>query len=69
MANLRFDSPEDRNMEDKLAAFRQMWEQFIDNCRKHYAVGAFVTVDELVIPFRGRCSFRQYMPSKPTSME
>ena len=42
-----------------------MWEQFIDNCRKHYAVGAFVNVDEQLTPFRGRCSFRQYIPSKP----
>ena len=26
--------------------------------------GAFVTIDELLKPFRGRCSFWQYMPSK-----
>ena len=65
IANLRFDSREDRNTEDKFAAFRQMRKQFIDNCRKQYAVSAFVTVDEQLIPFRGHCSFWQYMPSKP----
>ena len=58
IANLSFDRREDRNTEDKFAAFEQMWEQSIDNCRKHCAVGAFVTADEQPIPFRGRCSFR-----------
>ena len=42
-----------------------MWKQFINNCKKLCAVGAFVTVDEQLIPFRGRCSFRKYMLSKP----
>ena len=42
-----------------------MWEQFVENCRKCYVVSAFVTVDEQLIPFRGRCSYKQYMPSKP----
>ena len=65
VANLRFDSREDRNTDDKFAPFRRMWEQFVENCRKCYVVSAFVTVDEQLIPFRGRCSFKQYMPSKP----
>lgn len=26
---------------------------------------AFVTIDEMLPAFRGKCSFRQYMPSKP----
>ena len=30
---------------------------------------AFVTVDEQLIPFPGRCSFKQYMPSKPDKYE
>ena len=42
-----------------------MCEQFVENCRKCYVVSAFVIVDEQLIPFRGRCSFKQYMPSKP----
>ena len=28
-------------------------------------MSAVVTVDEQLIPFRGRCSFKQYMPEKP----
>ncbi|XP_039537932.1 piggyBac transposable element-derived protein 4-like [Pimephales promelas] len=27
--------------------------------------GSEVTVDECLVPFRGRCSFKQYMPNKP----
>ena len=27
--------------------------------------GDNITVDEQLVPFRGRCSFIQYMPSKP----
>ena len=65
VANLRFDSREDCNTHDKFASFRRMWEQFVKKCRKCYIVSAFITVDEQLIPFRGRCSFKQYMPSKP----
>ena len=65
VANLRFDSGEDRNTDDKFAPFRRMWEQFGENCRKCSVVSAFVTVDEQLIPFRGCCNFKQYMPSKP----
>ena len=32
---------------------------------RYYVPGAFLTVDEQLIPFRGRCSFIQYIPSKP----
>ncbi|KAK5887853.1 hypothetical protein CesoFtcFv8_016414 [Champsocephalus esox] len=30
-----------------------------------YEPGPEVTVDEQLVPFRGRCGFKQYMPSKP----
>ena len=32
---------------------------------KHYLPGPHFTVDEQLIPFRGRCLFRQYMSAKP----
>ena len=51
VANLRFDSREDRNTDDTFAPFRRMWKQFVENCRKCYVVSAFVTVDEQLIPF------------------
>ena len=54
LANLGFDSCEDRNTDDKSAPFRQMWEQFFENYRKHYAVSAYVTVYEQLRSFLGR---------------
>ena len=43
-----------------------MFESFVANCKKAYCVSPYVTVDEKLEPFCGRCSFRQYIPSKPT---
>ena len=54
LANLGFDSREDRNTDDKSAPFWQMWEQFFENYRKHYALSAYVTVYEQLRSFLGR---------------
>ena len=35
-------------------------------CNKIYAPERDLAIDESVIKFKGRVSFRQYMPSKPT---
>ena len=38
---------------------------FISNCKRLYIAGPVVTVDEMLAPFRGRVSFRMYIPLKP----
>ena len=54
LANLCFDRCENGNTDDKPAPFPQMWEQFFENYRKHYAVSTYVTVYEQRRSFLGR---------------
>lgn len=64
----RFDNKntrEERRSTDKLAAIRDIWIMFVSKLRKYYIPGTDITVDEQLVPFRGRCPFRQYIPSKP----
>ena len=68
MSCLRFDDKSTRSARrrrDALAPFRDMWDQFSTNLRMYYIPGPFLTVDEQLVPFRGRCNFLQYLPSKP----
>ncbi|XP_035664217.1 piggyBac transposable element-derived protein 4-like [Branchiostoma floridae] len=65
---MRFDDREtraERRATDKLAAFRDIWEMFIAQLPKYYIPGTDLCVDEQLVAFRGRCAFRQYIPSKP----
>lgn len=50
---------------DKFATFRDFWELININLLKHYIPGKTLTIDEQLVPFRGRVSFLQYIPSKP----
>ena len=51
--------------EDKFQPIRDVFEQWDLNLRDAYTPGPHMTVDERLVCFRGRCSFRQYIPSKP----
>ncbi|XP_043471836.1 piggyBac transposable element-derived protein 3-like [Leptopilina heterotoma] len=65
---LRFDDSttrSDRKKIDRTAAISEIFQNIIDNCQKVYNVGAYACIDEMLVAFRGRCSFRIYMPNKP----
>lgn len=65
---LRFDNGadrEERRKTDKLAAISKIFNKFISNCQNLYNIGECATVDEMLIPFRGRSFFVLYMPNKP----
>lgn len=65
---LRFDNWSQRDAgprRDRFASFRLFWDSFISNCQLNYNPGGQVCIDEQLIPYRGRCSFRQYLLSKP----
>ena len=65
---IRFDDKgtrTERLTSDKLAPIRKFFQMFVSNCQKTYSISEFGTIDEMLAAFRGRCSFRQYIPSKP----
>lgn len=65
---LRFDDLEtrqDRRKIDRLAPIRECFQRFNENCQKCYSPGENITLDEMLIAFRGKCVFRQYNPKKP----
>ncbi|XP_034060484.1 piggyBac transposable element-derived protein 4-like isoform X1 [Gymnodraco acuticeps] len=65
---LRFDDKlmrPSRHREDKLAPIRSLWEKWTHRLPMLFNPGEDVCVDEQLVPFRGRCKFRQYIPSKP----
>jgi hypothetical protein len=65
---LRFDNKNTREIRratDKLAAIRDVWQIFVAQLPKMITPGSDITVDEQLVPFRGKCPFRQYIPSKP----
>ncbi|CAK9801677.1 PiggyBac transposable element-derived protein 4 [Anthophora quadrimaculata] len=65
---IRFDESatrDERKSTDKLAPLRQIVNVFTENCKKSYSATNTGCVDEQLMTFRGRCSFKVYMASKP----
>ena len=65
---LRFDDTTTRTIrqkDDKLAPIRYIIDLTSDNLLSCYSPGKWVTVDEHLCRYRGRCSFKQFIPSKP----
>lgn len=66
--SLRFDHRPTRDVRksvDNIAPIRDIFDQFVANCKNSYSPGRCVTIDEKLEAFRGRCSFKQYIPSTP----
>ena len=51
---------------DKLAHVRPILDDVREKCRTLYRPHQNVSIDEAMVAFRGRLSWRQYVPSKPT---
>ena len=65
---LRFDNANARRSNrsaDKFQPIRYVFEEWDLNLRNDYTPRPHMTVDEQLVCFRGRCPFRQYIPSKP----
>ena len=65
---LRFDDFEtrlSRISEDKLAPIREILDHIKYTLNTSYFPHTFLTIDEHMCAYRGRCSFRQFIPSKP----
>jgi len=68
LQHLRFDNLNtraDRLQVDKLAPIRDLWEMHLAALQSYYKPDSCITVDEQLVATRGRCSFRQYIPTKP----
>lgn len=65
---LRFDNPverAERRKTDPLAPISEIFNKFVPNCQRIYTPGANMTIDEMLISFRGRCKYKMYIPNKP----
>ncbi|XP_051162149.1 piggyBac transposable element-derived protein 4-like [Leptopilina boulardi] len=65
---LRFDDKNTRNERKAIDCFthiREIWDLFIERCKNNYEPGKNITIDEQLLSFRGRCSFKMYILSKP----
>lgn len=68
LSALRFDDIDtraERRENDRTALISEVFNKFIQNCQNVYTCSEYITVDEMLCPFRGRCLFRVYMKSKP----
>lgn len=68
MRFIRFDDKDTRSVrraKDKFAPIRDVFDIIVANLKRSYSPGDNITIDEQLVPFRGRCAFKQYLPSKP----
>ena len=68
---LRFDAAAARRSArslDKFSPIRNVFEIWNKSLLDAYVPGTNLTIEEQLVTFRGRCLFRQYMPSNQENM-
>ncbi|XP_055355335.1 uncharacterized protein LOC129600779 [Paramacrobiotus metropolitanus] len=66
---LRFDNKKSRylrELTDKLAHIRELFELWVPTLRNSYLPGPYLTIDEQLYSFHGHRKFKQYIPKKPS---
>lgn len=63
--NNETNSPRSAPNHDKLHKVRPLIDSLNTNIRIFYKPTSFLSIDESMIPFKGRSSLKQYMPMKP----
>lgn len=63
-----FHAADNRNdtKQDKLFKIREVLNLLLKRYKKYYDLGKQITIDEKMIKFTGKITFRQHMPKKPT---
>ncbi len=64
---IHFADNDDPNQTDKLHKIGMLSEMLLENFKAVYTPGPVLTIDESMIPFRGRLKFRQYNKQKTHS--
>lgn len=65
---LRFDDKYtriERRKVDKLTTIHDFFQAFVNNYKSSFNLSEYITIYEMLHPFKGPCSFIQYIPSKP----
>ena len=58
--------PRESDSYDKLYKIRPLLDKILHSFKSAYIPGQNISVDESMIAFKGRLSWVQYMPKKPT---
>lgn len=67
-SRMRFDDKQKQRVcqkQDRLAPIWTIWDKWVNRLPLLFNLGQDVCVDEQLLPFKGCCGFRQYLPKKP----
>lgn len=54
---------------DNMAAIRSMFDQFVQCCQNAYTLNKFLTIDEMLLSFRGRMPIPRLHPKQTSEIE